>query len=62
MEEKTNTKPKKVIVTAQLPTQEIRNGVSEAGDSFEFVTIEESLSEMLSVIRRLERNLLKGQD
>ena len=47
----------KTQVVAQLPTQEVRQGVYEDGVTVNYQTIEEALTEILETVRELKKVL-----
>lgn len=57
-EEKKVKKEEKVLVVSQLPTEQIRSVKDESGVEYTLVTTEEALSEILAVVRKLEKGLL----
>lgn len=57
--EKTKEKPKEIFLVARdLPTQQIRQVKLEDGSIGTVVTVEEALTEILNIIKKLEKGLL----
>ena len=58
-EDKKETKQSKVVVQVvkELPQQEIRVGADAEGNEYNFVTIEEALTEILNNIREIKKSV-----
>jgi len=57
MTEKKDDKSSELIVVRELPQQPMREVIDEAGKKFEIKTIEETMSEILTILRKLEKSI-----
>ena len=49
---------KSLVVVEQLPTQQLRVVTTEDGDEYECLTRDEALTEILKIVRKLEKGML----
>lgn len=57
METKKPEKKPKILVTTELPKQEIRNVRDKEGEEYECITVEEALTELVNNIREIKKSL-----
>lgn len=57
MTEEKENKEKKILVVQQLPTTPVRDVKDEEGNEFDCVTVEEALTEILTTVRDIKKQV-----
>ena len=58
MEKKIEEKPRDLLVVAELPRQPVKIGSDGDGKEYDLYTIEEAMTEMLKLLRQIQKGLL----